>query len=91
MNKLIAAALLSTSALLSFGAQAQEAVQDPAPNGKSQLTRAEVIAELRRAQANGEYALLNQPVFDPVAYQELVAKNQAATRLAAQPAPAQVR
>ncbi|AKJ31190.1 DUF4148 domain-containing protein [Caldimonas brevitalea] len=119
MNKIVAAALVSAATLMSATAFAQEATPDPAPNGKSERTRAEVhaelirardagelkvfeegyfpqvastrtraevVAELKRAQANGEYAALHAEPFDPVVYQDLVAKNQEASRYAAQPA-----
>ncbi len=49
---------------------------------KSVRTRAEVLAEVRNAKANGEYAALNSETVDPVAVQQLLARNQAATQLA---------
>ena len=54
MNKLILA--LAAAAALPLSVQAQEATPAPEWNQPSKLTRAEVLAELRRSQASGEYA-----------------------------------
>lgn len=50
MNKFFIMSALAAAALLPFAAQAQDS--KAAPQG---LTRAEVLAELQRARASGEY------------------------------------
>ena len=63
MNKLFASALVASATLLSFGAQAQEATPFPESNAASTKSRAEVMAELRRAQANGEMKVYEEGYF----------------------------
>ncbi|PPE71258.1 DUF4148 domain-containing protein [Caldimonas thermodepolymerans] len=54
MNKLLATAIVSAAAFVSFGAAAQEATPTPDLDIKSTATRAEVRAEYQRAKAAGE-------------------------------------
>lgn len=63
MNKLFVTTALAAAALLPLAttAQAQEAKSTAKP-----LTRAEVIAELQRARATGEYDLLHADTPDPL-------------------------
>ncbi|HWP20348.1 MAG TPA: DUF4148 domain-containing protein [Burkholderiaceae bacterium] len=65
MNKLLASALVATATLVSFGAQAQEATEIPEFNLPSTQTRAQVAAELRRAQANGEMQAFQEGYIQP--------------------------
>ena len=61
MNKLFVTTALAAAALLPLAAQAQETKPAAKP-----LTRAEVIAELQRARASGEYDALHADTPDPL-------------------------
>jgi hypothetical protein len=63
MNKLFVTTALAAAALLPLAAQAQ--AQETKPAAKP-LTRAEVIAELQRARASGEYDALHADTPDPL-------------------------
>lgn len=63
MKKLFASALAVTAALVSLGAHAQEATEFPEFNAPSTKTRAQVIAELRQAQAAGEMKVFEEGYF----------------------------
>lgn len=67
MNKLLASAIVSTAALVSFGAVAQEATPTPELNAPSTLSRAEVRAELARAKAAGELKVFSSTYVPTVA------------------------
>lgn len=67
MNKLLATAIVSTAALVSFGAAAQEVTPTPELNAPSTLSRAEVRAELARAKAAGELKVFSSTYVPTVA------------------------
>jgi hypothetical protein len=63
MNKLLASAIVSAAALVSFGAQAQEVSPFPEKDIPSTASRAEVRAELARAKAAGELKVHEEGYF----------------------------
>ena len=67
MNKLLATAIVSTAALVSFGAAAQEVTPTPELSTPSTLSRAEVRAELARAKSAGELKVFSSTYVPTVA------------------------